>query len=136
MQNERTIIEIRKLAAFDIVFHEAKLILFEFAFATILGGVIGTMSLDGFIINPAHPIFSGILGLSLLGIGLNYFPLLLYAADIVNRRSASLEVRVELTPKDHFRDKYNLQSVLLLVPFAVFTLAVYQELQKRSHSQQ
>jgi len=132
MQNERTIIDIRKLAAFDIVFREARLILFEFAFSSVLGGVIGTMSLEGFFKNPAHPWFSAVLGLILLGIGLNYLPLLFYAVDIVKQRSASLEVRLELAQKDRYANKYGVQSILLMVPFAVFILAVSQEIQKQT----
>ena len=44
-----------------------------------------------------------------------------------SRKSAQQEVAFELEHKDRYAAKYTLQSALLLVPFAMFILAVYQE---------
>lgn len=127
-------ISIRKLAALDIVFHGATLILLEFVLAVILCGFFGVFSLLVFLRNPGHPLFSAIVGIVLLWVALNYVPLLLYAISIVRRKSASSEVAFELEHKDLYARKYTLQSFFLLLPFAVLILALYQEIQKRLHS--
>jgi hypothetical protein len=57
---------------------------------------------------------------------------MLYAISIVRHDSAHQEVAYELEHRDKYAGKYMRQSTLLLVPLAIPTLAVYQELQKRS----
>ena len=131
--NDSAIINIRKLAALDMVFHSPKLILAEFAL-----GVFGSVAL-GFVI--AYPGFSDgrftftqllVIGYMLF-IALNYAPLLLYAISIVRRRSAQEEVAFELAHKEHYARKYTGQSFLLLLPLVVPVLAIYQEWQKRGN---
>src|SRR5690348_1209474 len=82
---------------------------------------------------PNHSLFSVIMGCFLLWIALNYVPLLIYAISIVRHKSAHQEVAYELEHRDKYAGKYMHQSTLLLIPLAVPALAVYQELQKRSH---
>jgi hypothetical protein len=127
-----TFINIRKLAALDIDFHGSKLILAEFAGTVILSGGLGIFSLFGFFSNPSHPLFTIILGLVLCWIALNFVPLLLYAISIVRQKSAQQEVAFELEHKEIYVRKYTLQSIwLLLLPFLLPILAVYQEIQKK-----
>jgi len=57
----------------------------------------------------------------------------LAALDIARHQSAHQEVAYELEHRDKYAGKYLRQSTLLLIPLAVPALAVYQELQKRSH---
>ena len=123
-----TFINVRKLAALDIVFHGAKFILVEFALAVFLCGAVGLLIFHG----SNHSPFIVILGSFFLWVALNYIPLLLYAISIVKHKSAKREVAYELEHKDMYAGKYTLQSIiLLLMPLAMFVLAVYQELQKR-----
>ena len=135
MKNNYTVINIRKLAALDIAFLGPKFILIEFVL-----GVFGCAALGFFSIyfelfhGPNHSLFAVILGCFLLWIAFNYVPLLLYAISIVRHESAHQEVAYEIAHKEKYMGKYRRQSTLLLIPLAVPTLAVYQELQKRSHS--
>jgi hypothetical protein len=131
---KETIVNIRKLAALDLVFHGSRLILAEFAGAVILCSGIGLFNLFTFFRNPSHPLFTIIIGLVLSWIALNYVPLLLYAISIVRRKSAQQEVAFELEHKEIYARKYTLQSAcLLLLPLVVPILSLAQEIQKRSH---
>lgn len=122
------VINVRKLAALDIVFRGPKFILIEFGL-----GVFGCAALGLWILHGSnHSLFPTVLGCFFLSVALNYVPLFLYAISIVRRKSAHQEVAFELAHKDKYAVKYTLQSaILLLVPLAMLMLAVYQELQKR-----
>lgn len=129
-----TFINVRKLAALDIVFHGPKFILIEFTLGVFGCAVLGLFSTYfGFFHSPNHSLFAVIIGCFLLWIALNYVPLLIYAISIVSHKSAHQEVAYELAHKDKYAGKYMLQSIILLLPLAVPALAMYQELQKRSH---
>jgi len=131
------IINIRKLAALDLVFHGSRFILAEFSVGVILCGGFGLFSLFAFFRNPSHPPFMIIVGLALSWIALNYVPLLLYAISIVRRKSAQQEVVFELEHKEIYARKYTLQSLwLLLLPLVVPLLSLVQEIQMRSHRDQ
>jgi hypothetical protein len=121
-------IDVRKLAALDIVFHGPKFILIEFALGVFGCAALGLFSTYyGLFHGPDHSLSAIILGCYLLGVALNYVPLLLYAMSIVRQKSAHQEVAYELAYKDEYAGKYTLQSALLLVPLAMLLLAVYQE---------
>lgn len=124
MKNNNTIINVRKLAALDIVFHGTKFILTEFALAVFLCGAVGLLIFHG----SNHTPFMIIMGSFFLWASLNYLPLLLYAISIVKQKSAKQEVAFELQHKDKYAAKYTLQSVIwLFMPLAMFLLAIYQE---------
>lgn len=127
-------INIRKLAALDIVFHGSKFILAEFAGAVIIGFGLGIFILLAFFRNPDHPIFALLIGLVLCLIGLNYVTLLLYAISVLRRKSARQEVAFELEHRDVYAPKYGTQSFLLVLPFVVPLLAIYQEARKQSRN--
>jgi hypothetical protein len=130
MMRHNTIINVRKLAALDIVFHGPKFILIEFALAVFICASVGLSILHG----ANHSPFNVILGSFFLGVSLNYLPLLLYSINIVKHKSAQQEVAYELEHKGRYAGKYTLQSIiLLLMPLAMLLLAVYQGLSKRSH---
>jgi len=122
-----TIINIRKLAALDLVFHGSRFILIEFAAGVFLCGGAGAFALIGFARDAAHPLFTLIIGLVLSWIGLNYIPLLLYAINIVRRGSARQEVAFELAHKEFYGLKYTLQSLILILPLIVPVLTLVQE---------
>jgi hypothetical protein len=130
MMRHNSMINVRKLAALDIVFHGPKFILIEFALAVFICGSIGLLILHG----ANHSPLMIILGSFLLGVSLNYIPLLLYSINIVKHKSAQQEVAYELEHKDTYAGKYTLQSiVLLLMPLAMLLLAVYQNVSKQPH---
>lgn len=134
MITHNTFINVRKLAALDIVFHGKTFILVEFALGVFGCAAFGLFSIYfGFFHGPNHSLFAVIMGCFLLWVALNYVPLLLYAISIVRHKSAHQEVAYELAHKDKYAGKYTLQSLILLLPLALPVLAVYQELQKRSH---
>ena len=128
---QETFINIRKLAALDIVFHGVKWILAEFAVGVFVSGFSGVFSLVTFFRNPEHPFAMVTLGFILTYIALNYLPLMLYAISITRRKSAEREVAFELEHKDIYARKYTSQSFLLVLPLIVPALAIYQEVQKR-----
>lgn len=111
-------LDVRKLAAVDIAFLGPGLILAEFSI-----GVLGSLTLGVFILFRSHSVRGIVLGAYLLCIGVNYVPLLLHAISLVRRNSARHEIADELTQKHRMFRKYRRQSVLLLVPLVVPTLA-------------
>lgn len=127
-----TFINIRKLAALDIVFHGSRFILAEFAVGVVFCGVAGVFNLFTFFRNPSQPLFMAVLGFGLSWVAINYVPLLLYAISIVRGKSAEREVAFELERKSYYARKYTLQSLLLVLPFVVPLLAISQEVQKHS----
>jgi hypothetical protein len=130
MMRHNSMINVRKLAALDIVFHGPKFILIEFALAVFICASVGLSILHG----ANHSPFNVILGSFFLGVSLNYLPLLLYSISIVKHKSAQQEVAYELEHKDSYAGKYTLQSiVLLLMPLAMLLLAVYQNVGKQPH---
>jgi hypothetical protein len=134
MKYNYAVINIRKLAALDIAFHGPKFILIEFALGVIGCAALGLFSIYfGLFHSPSYSLFAVIMGCFLLWIALNYVPLLIYAISIVRHKSAQQEVAYELEYRDKYAGKYMRQSTLLLIPLAIPALAVYQELQKRSH---
>ncbi len=127
-----TLINVRKLAALDIVFHGPRLILAEFAFGVVLCATLGLWSFH----SPIHSPFMIIIGCFFLWVALNYVPLLLYTISLVRRKSAHQEVAFELAHKDAYARKYTLQTtMLLLVPLVMPVLAVYQEVRHRSRQE-
>ena len=130
-----TLINIRKLAALDIVFHGPLFILAEFVIAVIVCGGFGLFSLIAFFHTASHSFLTLLIGLALSWIALNYVPLLLYAISIMKHKSAQQEVAFELQHRDIYARKYTLQSLwLLLLPLIVPILALVQEMQKRAQS--
>lgn len=132
---QETFINIRKLAALDIVFHGSRLILAEFIVTVVLGAVFAVLSFFAFFHNPDHPLINVMMGFILSWIAINYVPLLLYTISIIKSKSAEREVAFELEHKNFYARKYTLQSLLLVFPLVVPVLAVSQKLQQRSHKQ-
>ena len=126
-----TFINIRKLAALDIVFHGTRLILAEFIVAVVVPGVFGPLALFAFFHNPAHPFAQLFVGCVFSWIAINYVTLLLYTISIIRRKSAEREVAFELEHKDYYARKYTTQSFLLVLPLVVPVLAVVQEIAGR-----
>ena len=132
--NDPAIINIRKLAALDMVFHGPKLILAEFAFGVFFTGALGLfLTYAGFVTGHFSVPWVALLGCYMLILAINYVPLLLYAIGIARRRSAHEEVEMELAQKERYARKYTVQSLLLLLPLVIPVLALVQEWQKRGN---
>ena len=131
--NDPAIINIRKLAALDIVFHGPKLILVEFAFGVFFTGALGlVLTYAGFVTGHFRVPWVALLGCYLLALAINYLPLFIYTIKIVRGKSAQAEVASELAQKERYARKYTVQSLLLLLPLVVPILAIWQEWQKRA----
>lgn len=124
-REEERVINVRKLAAFDLYFRRQSFTVAEFAFAVFGFGTLGFLAV--FLGLTRSLIATGI-GAYLFLLGVDYVPLLVYGILIVRRSSAKLELSEELKDVDHFRTKYGVQQTLLMVPLVIPVLAVIQEL--------
>jgi len=120
------VIDVRKLAAVDIVFLGPKLILTEFAV-----GVLGPFALGIFTLQRNHSMRGAAFGSYLLTVGVNYVPLLLHAISLVRHNGAQREIADELGDRRRAFRKYRRQSLLLLVPLVVPVVALVQALGRK-----
>jgi hypothetical protein len=129
----RRVIDVRKLAALDLVFHGSLFVLVEFAGALLLAGGLGVLSLRSGLSAPGRPVlWEIVLGAALASIALNYLPLLVHAVVLVRSGTARAEVARELEQTPSASRRYAAQQFLLLVPFAVLVLAMAQALRRRT----
>jgi hypothetical protein len=112
------LISIRKLAILDMAVHNRLLILAEFSAGSLIGILVG-----GYVLSRASNGYELLIGLGLLGIGLNYVPLALYG--ILNDPKHSLDP--ELLSLDSKR-RYTAQSLFLVVPFFIIAIALLQKI--------
>ena len=115
-------IQMRKLAAIDIVFLGPKFVIAEYAL-----GVLLSIALGIFILARAHSIWPGVLGVYFLCLGLNYAPMLTHAIAIRTKHQATVEMRKELEETRRAMAKYRRVSLLLLIPFWVPFLEFMQK---------
>jgi hypothetical protein len=124
-------LDVRRTAALDMALHGDRLIIVEFAFGVAACAVLGALSILGGVKAPAHGLSRQLalgqlaLGIVLIGVALNYLPLLVHAIDIGRKRSASTEATAELAKPELLR-RYTVRQFLLLVPFAVGAMALAQ----------
>ena len=119
---EGRVINVRKLVALDITLHGPRFIILEFGV-----GTPAILAVGGFLAATGQLV----LGVYLLLTGINYVPLLVYAALIVRAGHGRREVADGLSQDRHYVRKYSTQQLLIFVPFAVFLLAAAQELDQR-----
>ena len=87
MSKSGGVINVRKLAALDIVFHDPTFILIEFGLGVFGCAALGLFSLYfGLFHSPNPSLFAALMGCVLLWVALNYVPLLLYASTTTGRR--------------------------------------------------
>ena len=120
---EGRVINVRKLVALDITLHGPRFIMVEFGV-----GTPAILAVGGFLAATGQPV----LGFYLLLTGVNYVPLLIYAALIVRAGTATSEVAGGLSQDRHYVRKYSTQQLLIFLPFAIILLAAAQELAKPS----
>lgn len=129
MDHER-LISVRKLATLDLIFHGRKLVLIEFGVGVSFSTLLGFWFIySGLSANPDPSYLIALLGVGLLGIGLNYLPLLIYALQLQSPENGRKIVLYELAHPPTYQRMYGLQSVIfILIPFALLTLAAIQVL--------
>jgi len=115
------LIEVRKLAAVDMAWLGARVILAEYAAGVLLPLALGVLSLRTGLRGASSVQF--LLGVWLLAIAANYVPLFLYAVAIARSGSVELEGRPEIARAG----RYGLQQVMILVPLMVVILSLLQE---------
>ncbi|MBV8629631.1 MAG: hypothetical protein JOZ83_01820 [Silvibacterium sp.] len=117
--NDR-MIELRKLAALEVLFLGPKLVIAEYAC-----GVFLSVGLGALVLARGHSLWT-ILGTYLICIGFNYLPLLIHAIVLRDKQDAQNEIGGELADKRKTFSKYRSQSLLLLVPLFVAVLGILQ----------
>jgi hypothetical protein len=124
------IINVRKLAALDIAFHGAPLILVEFGAAIALGAALGVwLTSTAIPVSQGAALFRLVLGAYFLCLAINYVPLLLYGIAVARRGSARQEAAAELAEEDgRSARRYRTQSLLLFLPLVIPALALAQEM--------
>jgi hypothetical protein len=126
-------IDVRKLAALDLVFHGPLFVLIEFGGALVVAGGLGALSLRSGLSGPGHPVvWEIIVGAALASVALNYLPLLIHAVALVRSGTAREEVAAELEEAKSSSRRYGAQQFLLVVPLAVLVLAMAQALRHRT----
>jgi hypothetical protein len=122
------LIEVRNLAAVDMVLHGTRVIVAEFAIGVLLPLALGLLSLrwglDQWL---DWSNWQVLLGIWLVTIAANYIPLFLYALSIARAGTAEQEGRPELANAR----RYGLQQAIILVPLLVVALALAQERGRR-----
>ncbi len=118
-------IRIRKLAAVDMAWLGARVILLEYALGVLLPLILGILSVraGGLGFRPLN--WESGLGLWLIGIAANYVPMLIYAILIARAGSVAAESKPEIARAK----RYGIQQVMLLVPLLVTVVAILQERQ-------
>jgi|SRR5271165_115934 len=123
-------LNVRKLAAIDLRFLGAKVILVEFGLGVVGSAALGALTLRAGI-QRFHSSRMTLFGAYLLLLGVNYVPLLLHAVSLVRAGSAHQEIAGELGDQRAAMRKYRRQSLFLLLPLIVPIAAIVQEIQRR-----
>jgi hypothetical protein len=117
------LIEVRKLAAVDMVWLGPKVVIAEYALGIVLPLALGLRSVwMEFAGAPRSSVWPLALGLWLITIAANYVPLFLHAVSLRRGNAVEREGRPELARAR----RYGVQQVMILVPFLVLVLAVFQ----------
>ena len=118
-------VNVRKLAAIDLLFLGRRIILAEFGIGVFGSLTLGVMSAwQG--THRFHSAWMLLFGIYLVFVGLNYVPLLLHAIDMSRKGSAQQEIADEFENKHKTFGKYRRQSLWLLVPLVVPIFAILQ----------
>ncbi len=126
-RRSQPLIEIRKLAAMDMALHGKRLITAEYAIGVLFPLVLSLLSIRSSLVASARIGWQALAVAWLVGIAVNYIPLVIYAVIIGHAGTAHEEGQPEFA---HAR-RYNIQQLLLLVPFLVAAIALVQERRRR-----
>ena len=120
-------INIRKLAAMDMALHGVRLIASEYAFGIVFALVLGLLSMRSILVSPGRIGWQTLSVVWLVGVAANYVPLFIYAVIIARAGTAKEEGQPEFARAR----RYNIQQLLILVPFLVAVIALLQERLRR-----
>jgi hypothetical protein len=123
-------VNFRKLVAVDMVVNGTRFILAEVALGVVIPLILGVLSLLSDLLGGNQPGRDTVLGIWLVGIAVNYVPLLIYAVLIARGGT----VKEEGGPEVVRAKRYTIQQVIILVPFVVAVLAVIQEISQRQQA--
>src|SRR6516164_4009607 len=116
-------IELRKLAALEMAWLGARVIVTEYALGVMLSLVVGIFSLRAGLGQQDLVNWQTILGTWLVTISANYVPLFIYAVVIARAGT----VQKEGLPEVAHAARYRIQQAIILVPLFVVLLALIQE---------
>jgi hypothetical protein len=122
-------INIRKLAAVDMVWLGTRVIVAEYALGVLLPLILGLISIRSGFIRLVPSVWEAALGIWLVTIAPNYIPLFIYAILLAKAGTVEEEGRPELA---HAK-RYGVRQVVILAPFLVVILALAQELRPKSN---
>ena len=117
----------RRLAAVDLSGLGSKIVIPEFAL-----GVLGASALGILTLLRSGSVEMNALGVALVGLGVNYVPLLFHAIDLVRRSGVESAIADEGCDRQALYAKYRRQSLWLLLPFGVGIAALSQMRRRRS----
>jgi hypothetical protein len=120
-------IKIRKLAAVDMLWLGAQVILIEYALGVVLPLILGFHSIRSGLFDSIHSTWETIMGIWLVSIATNYIPLFIYAVSIARGGTVKEEGQPELARAK----RYGIQQIIILVPFLVVLLALLQEFRRQ-----
>ena len=103
--------------------HGKRFILVEFAFGVIFPILFAIVNLRLIFVSASPPLWATLMGIWLIGIGINYVPLFIYAL-IIARKGSVIE---EGQPERANVMKYSLQQFIIFVPLLVAILTLLQE---------
>ena len=112
---------VRRLAAVDLSGLGPKIIIPEFALAVLGGPALGVLT-----VVRSRSLGMTALGVALIGLGVNYVPLLIHAIDLVRRSAVAAATADEAFDRRSLYAKYRRQSLWLLLPFVVGIAALLQ----------
>jgi hypothetical protein len=114
-------VDVRRLAAVDLSGLGPKIIIPEFGLAVVGAPVLGVLTLVR-----SESLALTAFGVGLIGLGVNYVPLLIHAIDLVRQSAVEAAIADEPSDRRTLYAKYRKQSLWLLVPFVVGGAALVQ----------
>jgi hypothetical protein len=117
-------INIRKLAAVDMVWLGTRVILAEYFLGIVFPLILGWISIRAGLSKPVPIVWETALGFWLVSIGVNYIPLFTYAVLL----SRAGTVKAEGHPELAHAKRYGAQQIIILIPFLVGIVALMQEI--------
>jgi hypothetical protein len=119
-------VNVRRLAAVDLSGLGPKIVIPEFAL-----GVIGASALGVLTVLRSGSPGATAFGVALIGVGVNYIPLLIHAVDLVRRSAVEATIADEGSDRRALYARYRKQSLWLLLPFVVGLAALSQVTRRR-----
>lgn len=114
----KKIIQIKKLAAVDMIWIGSRIAIPEY-----LLGIILPLGLSVFSFYKGQTI----MGIWLISIAANYVPLFIYAVNLKLTNKVEIVGRPEIA----YAKKYGTQQIIILIPFLVVILAILQKMSNK-----